>query len=222
MTRSTPEYTIPLRPATWLVQQDYLALNWDAVPALSPFYLFDGSAPATQQTVVRLCCDQQALYARFDCVDDDIWGTLTERDEPIYEEEVVELFLAAGAAQPTRYYEFEISPNGVFFDAAIFNPHSTRATMIVDTAWDCRGVRWQAVRVDQEKRWSAVMAIPWAALTAETVLPPVWRANFYRIERPRQAPLELSCWSPTMISPPDFHQPAYFGTLHLPPELKQA
>jgi hypothetical protein len=42
-----------------------------------------------------------------------------------------------------------------------------------------------------------------------------WRANFYRIERPRGGRPELSCWSPTFTDPPDFHRPERFGVLEL-------
>ena len=46
-------------------------------------------------------------------------------------------------------------------------------------------------------------------------LPDTWRANLYRIERPRDAAPEYSCWSPTLTDPADFHKPARFGVLRL-------
>jgi hypothetical protein len=185
------------------------------VPALSPFTLADGSGPAVQQTRVRLCWDAAALRVRFDCEDRDAWGTYRQRDDPIYQEEAVELFLAAGEDDPIRYCEFEVSPLGVLFDARIHNPTARRADLTADIAWDCPGVRWSAGGGSARQDWWAVLAIPWHGISPAGELPRIWRANFYRIERPRGGEPEFSCWSPTFTQPADFHQPARFGFLEL-------
>lgn len=215
MVKTVPEWLVPPVPERWDTQTHPTAWNWRDVPALPPFTLADGSGPAQQQTTARLCFDAQALYVRFDCDDNDIWGTYTQRDEPIYDEEVVELFIGPGPADLIHYYEFEISPNGVLLDAKVYNPTSQRAELEVDTQWNCPGIRWQAGRNDEANHWWAVLVIPWAALAPPGKLPPIWRANFYRIERPRHAQPEFSCWSPTMTNPADFHKPAWFGRLTL-------
>jgi hypothetical protein len=209
-----PHLIVPRAPASWEGRADAAATGWESVPALPPFRLADGSALAAQQTVVRACYDDWGLYARFECDDRDIWGSYTQRDDPIYDEEVVELFISAGAATPTRYYEFEVSPNGVLLDALIDNPTARRADMRVDFGWDCAGLRWQAGRDDAAGRWWALLGIPWAAIVAAD-RPDESRANNYRIERPRDAPPEFSCWSPTYTAPADFHKPACFGILRL-------
>jgi hypothetical protein len=185
------------------------------VPALPPFVVADGSGPALQQTIARACWDAKALYIRLDCQDRDIWGAYTRRDDPIYDEEAVEVFIAPGSAAPVRYYEFEISPNGVLLDALVDNPTSRRADLHADITWDCPGLRWWAGRDDPVGRWWAALAIPWAAIGSPGTPAATWRANFYRIERPRDAAPEFSCWSPTYTEPADFHRPAYFGILEI-------
>jgi hypothetical protein len=215
MNQSLPRVPVPPVPQNWDSEADPAAWDWGDVPALSPFILADGSGPALQQTAARVCCDAQALYARYDCADRDIWGTYTRRDEPIYDQEVVELFLAPGEMPPVRYFEFEVSPNGVLLDAKVYNPTSQRPELEVDISWNCPGLRWRAGRDDTANRWWAILVIPWEAVAPPGKLPPVWRANFYRIERPHDAAPEFSCWSPTMTDPADFHKPAYFGVLEL-------
>jgi hypothetical protein len=206
-----PHWQVPrLAPGT-------RAPGWAAVPALPPFLLADGSGPALQQTSVRLAWEESALHVRFDCADRDAWGTFTRRDDPLYLEEAVEVFLAPGDADPARYCEFEVSPRGTLFDAVIDNPDSDRATMRADPGWDCPGLRWEAGTGTVSQDWWATLAIPWAALAPETPLPKVWRANFYRIERPRDGEPEFSAWSPTLTQPADFHQPKRFGRLSLAP-----
>ncbi|MEO7795735.1 MAG: carbohydrate-binding family 9-like protein [Thermoanaerobaculia bacterium] len=181
---------------------------------LQPFTLADGRAAARWTTQVTLSWDESHLRVSFDCADDDAWGTFTERDAPLWQQEVVELFLAAGEEVPVRYYEFEVSPAGVLFDARVANPHGDRIGMTVDTAWNCPGIEWRTEPTGARADWRAELLIPWRGLDFEAP-PEVLRANFYRIERPRGGEPEFSCWSPTLTSPADFHRPGRFGVLDL-------
>jgi hypothetical protein len=85
--------------------------------------------------------------------------------------------------------------------------------MTADVAWDCPGLRWAAGRSDHREDWWAELSIPWKGITED--LPRIWRANFYRVERPRDGEAEYSAWSPTLTRPADFHKPGRFGVLHL-------
>ncbi|HXO27815.1 MAG TPA: carbohydrate-binding family 9-like protein, partial [Thermoanaerobaculia bacterium] len=117
---------------------------WARAAVLAPFVLADGSAAATQATRVRLAHDARALYVRFECADRDAWGTWRRRNDPIYLEEAVEVFLAPGMRDPRRYWELEVSPLGVLFAARIENPTGLRSDLAADTSWECRGLEWQA------------------------------------------------------------------------------
>jgi hypothetical protein len=211
------EWFLPSAPPAWDEKLDIRQSAWHSIPALSPFILADGSRQALQQTTLRLCCSRQFLFARFDCQDRDIWGNYTRRDDPIYNEEAVEIFIAPTASVPIDYFEFEVSPKGVLFDARIHNPDGkNNAHMTGDTAWDCPGIQCYA-RIDEaQQHWWAVLGIPWQELSSDLQPPGTWRTNFYRIERPRDAAAEFSCWSPVMTEIADFHRPARFGILRLP------
>ena len=187
---------------------------WARAAVLAPLVLADGSAAAAQATTVRVAHDALSLYVRFECADRDAWGTWRRRNDPIYLEEAVEVFLAPGMGDPRRYWELEVSPLGVLFAARIENPTGRRVDLAADTSWECRGLEWQAGPAGSSQDWWAELAIPWAALAGGRP-PRRWRANFYRIERPRGGTPELSCWSPTLTHPPDFHRPERFGVLEL-------
>ncbi|MBX3012188.1 MAG: carbohydrate-binding family 9-like protein [Caldilineaceae bacterium] len=214
-----PRLLIPRVAANWAAGADPFAWAWEQAVTLPPMVLADGSGPAQQQTTIRVCYNEQDLFIRFDCADTDIWGTYSERDAAIYDEEVVEVFLAPGTETPVDYYEFEVSPNGVLLEVLAHNPTGERGDIRLDFSWDCAGLRWGAQREDAQNQWRAFYAMPWASVGASVgvsgSLPPVWRINFYRIERPRTAEPEFSCWSPTMSNPANFHRPAYFGYLAL-------
>ena len=61
---------------------------------------------------------------------------MARRDEPLYEEDVVEVFIDPFGGG-TTYYEFEVSPRGVLFDALIHN--TLDGNKEVDTAWIAEG-----------------------------------------------------------------------------------
>jgi hypothetical protein len=102
----------------------------------------------------------------FDCADRDAWGTLHRRNDPVYSEEAVEIFLAPGAEAPRRYLEIEISPLGTVFAAIVDNPTGRRADLVADTTWPCAGLQSQVGTGGASQDWWATLAIPWATLLA--------------------------------------------------------
>ena len=207
MAASVPELRVPALGPT------------DRLVSLPPLKLRDartGEAPRLS-TTVRVGRRGDALCIRFDGRDRGIVATHREHDAPLWEEDVFEVFLAPGEEAPRRYFELEVNPLGAVFDARVDSPELRRASMRVDTAWDCPGLR---TRVSGHPgRWSADLRIPFVAL-CDGDPPPRWRANFYRIDRGASEgaePDEFSAWSPTLIDPPDFHVPERFGILVFSP-----
>jgi len=160
-------------------------------------------------TSVRVGRRDGALCVRFDGRDAGVVATLAGRDDPLWTEDVFEVFLAS-EDPPRVYFEFEVNPLGALFDARVESPALARASMRVDASWDCPGL---AVRVTRRPdRWSALLTIPlepWCGASEPVRL----RANFYRIDRGGTD--EFTAWSPTFAEPPDFHVPDRFGVLRL-------
>lgn len=181
--------------------------------ALELVRAIDGRPPR-RETRVELEASSGHLLVRFDAEAPDPWATIRERDGALWEEEVVELFVAAGGETPRRYLEIEVNPLGTVFDALVESPAGDRRGMTVDRAWTCVGLR-AAVELDHA-RWRTRIELPWHALVGGGGAPPVLRANLFRIERPRDgAAPEFSAWSPTFVDPADFHRPARFGTVKI-------
>ena len=194
---------------------------WDGVEPMSDFVRSDGSGPAARRTTVRICRDDRALYFAFECSDPDVWGDMTGRDDPIYEEEVVEAFIDPDS-DLKEYYELNTSPLCTLFDSLVSNPTGSRADMTGNPGWNCEG--WEAAvyvdgtlndRDDVDRGWTVEWAIPFDSLPGAPNLPPragdTWRINLYRIDRTPTP--EFSCWSPTLETPPNFHVPSRFGTI---------
>ena len=182
--------------------------------------------PPRQKTTVRLLYDNMRLYVGFHALDRDIWGTLTGHDDPIYDEEVVEIFLDS-CGLLTTYLEFEVSPLNTGFDALIVNDAVVSGTQGRGerfqgfTAYDPQGFR-HAVHIQGKVNageggaefWECEMAIAFADLYLGGRVPPAagdrWRFNLYRIDG-RAPALEETAFSPTGVS--DFHAPSRFGWL---------
>jgi hypothetical protein len=201
----------------WIVPRVERSWSWEEVPALAPLARTEDGSPPEQETLLRAAWDDEALHVRFDCTDRDAWATLREHDAKLYEEEVIEIFLAPGEPDPTSYFELEVNPLGALFDAVIHNPTGLRRDMVIDTSWDCAGIAWEAGRGELRQDWWAALSLPWRGLGQEGEVPTLWRANFYRIERPRDGEIEWTAASPTLIRPAEFHRPSKFGRLELGP-----
>jgi hypothetical protein len=206
-----PTLTIALQVAPWLSQTaDVLRADWGSVSDFVTLKHTVHGTPLLQATTVRVVATQDQLWFCFDSADADAWSTYSNHDDPIYTEEVVELFIAPGSSTPKRYYELEVNPGNVRFDGIIENPDEIRATMSLDTSWD---PDWQSWTHVDAAGWRCVMAIPWTSLGVSSGVG-TWRMNLYRIDRPRDGRAsEESAWSPTLRTPADFHIPSRFAFL---------
>lgn len=166
-------------------------------------------------TSVAAWFDDEYLTVLFSSADDYVYATHIVRDRPLYEEDVVEVFLAPDGLQ--RYFELEVSPKGSIFDASIDSPDGVRATMRADVSWTCEGVV-AAVRKVVESGGAmtidTVLRLPFSGLERSTPSDgETWRGNFFRIDRHPALGDEFSAWQPTLKDPPDFHVAAAFGSL---------
>lgn len=163
----------------------------------------DGGAPR-QKTEIVIYYDDEYLTLVFTADDDEVVATLYDHDAPLWQEDVVEAFLAP--ADGTVYFEIEVNPLGTTFDARIESPDGVRATMRADTAWTCDGL-FAAVR-RAGARLDVVMRVPFATIGGRPT-----RGNFFRVDRSRAHGDEYSAWRATMKNPADFHVVAAFGAL---------
>lgn len=156
--------------------------------------------------------DDAVLYVVFRCADDHVVATMLEHDAPLWQEDVVEVFLAPDVL--TRYYEIEVNPLGTTFDAVVESPNGERETMSIDTGWTCKGLRASIRRVTEGDvvMVDTMLAIPFASVDrGAPVAGETWRANVFRIDRSPRGDM-FAAWSPTGKKPPDFHVAARFGT----------
>lgn len=173
----------------------------------------DGGLPRLT-TRVAAFRDDYAITFIFTAADDAMRATHLGHDAPLYEEDVVEMFLAPGEA--TEYFEIEVNPLGTTFDARISSPDGVRATMRADLSWTCDGLLAAVQRTSASgaiEGYAVLARVPFAALgVASPRRGDVWSGNLFRIDR-HAAGDEFSAWCPTMRTPADFHVVAAFGLI---------
>jgi len=179
-----------------------------------------GTAP--YETRFRALWAPDGLYLRWDADDRAPWHTMTNRDDKIWNEEVVEIFLDPAWAGKD-YWELEISPANVVCDVRMVAAYPNVTS---DLTWNHAGlvtqVRHEKAADGTPLRWVATAFAPWQGFRSLPVpervaLPPApgeaWGFNVFRIERPNgpDRPNEGAvnrAWSPTGVA--SFHAPAAF------------
>lgn len=182
--------------------------------------------PARYCTRFRALWTTSGLALRFDCTDDGPWHTMSRRDDHLWEEEVVEIFIDP-TGQGRDYAEVEISPANVVCDLIVRTPWPSLAS---DAAWTWPGLDSRVVATPSGPSgsgmtWTALARLPWEGVgalgpAAGLRVPPrvgdAWRANLFRIKRPH-GPAEperdavYAAWS--VPEGPSFHVPASFRPL---------
>jgi hypothetical protein len=182
-----------------------------------------GSFPAS----ILFCvdADKQIILITFEFFHDPHveQNTYTHDNSAMWNQEVFEVFISAGAETPMRYLEIELNPNGALFSAWVTNPDGTGRNNVVDF-FAGRNAGIQTSVVKGENFWHGKIIIPLSLLGS---LQEHYRLNFFRIVslQPHDPESSWSCtaescaflaWSPTFSGDvPNFHIPACFGHLNL-------
>jgi hypothetical protein len=189
--------------------------GWQNAPEVTLTTSFDGHE-AKRKTRFKAVWDDAFVYVSFDCDDPDVWGTMLKKDDPIYNEEAVEVFFDADGDGAT-YNELQVSPHNTNFDASFV---TRRSDLEVAKAWESGMISAVEVRGtldksdDVDQGWSVEMKIPIAALNHVPRVPPHkgdrWRFNAYRLEHfVHSVNIEGSSFSPLFVG--DFHALPRFG-----------
>ncbi len=65
----------------------------------------DTQSVSDSTTKASLCHDKKKLYVNWENIDQQIISTYTNCNDPLYKEDVVEIFLASSKSYPVNYWE---------------------------------------------------------------------------------------------------------------------
>lgn len=182
------------------------SIPWDDIEEVVLVETASG-ASARMSTRAKACWTTEYVCFLFRCEDDYIVSNYSNRDDPIYEEDVVEIFIDE-AGDGRRYIELELSPKLVVFDAVIENNLAGHIQLDVD--WNIEDLRTNMYQTeDPVYRYEYEIMIPHQAFLNSISAGKQWRVNLYRIDEQEDGTKEYLAWSPTRAI--DFHKPEFFG-----------
>ena len=198
---------------------------WQTAPETGNFLLYNGEEESPVHTSARLLWDDENLYISFVCEDADLYATMKERDDLLWSQDVVEVFIMEQSLDQGHFVEYEVSPIGTVFDMYLIVP------LEGFLEWTSPGFKWAATLdgtvndpSDEDKGYQVEMAIAFKDLylkKASAAAPKdgsSMRIALYRIDYkcPEKmggagADATLITWSPTIK--PFFQIPSRFGVV---------
>jgi hypothetical protein len=189
---------------------------WAAAPAVELIFPWEAQTGAKQKTTARLLWDDDFLYVTYECADTDIVAQFTERDDPTYRDDTVEIFINPKPTQTGIYFGLEMNARAVLYDYLMydsryafkrFNMQGVKLASFIRGTLNARG--------DEDTGWSLEVAIPWVNFEEMAKRPEpgtAWTFNMARwdgVEPNRR----MSMWADPQQPRPNPHVPARFGQL---------
>ncbi|HUT34370.1 MAG TPA: GDSL-type esterase/lipase family protein [Planctomycetota bacterium] len=166
------------------------------------FRLLDGSADKPKHaTAGKLLATDKTLFIAIQCAEtEQLRSRKRDRDENVWEDDSVEVFIKPGAEATRQYHHLIVNPEGSFLDDFAGDNGEWQSELRLATA---RG----------KEGWSVEIAIPLAELNLpkdKAAAAGPWRLNLARMRQPRgDTPAEETALAPT--EDPSSHVPAMFA-----------
>lgn len=209
------ELTLPRAESSITIDGHLNEPDWSRAARTPAFVNATDGERGLPRTKARIIYDDTNLYIGFDCDDDNIHSTFTERDEHLWTQDAVEVFIDP-PGRGRDYFEFQVSPAGVIFDTKVHS-HPRR-----DDAYDGKATAAVQRRgtlnddSDSDRGWTAELAIP---LTSLSPTPPqlgqLWRINLFRLDDRLGGRRAFLAWSTPLAN--TTHVPARFGRMTFGP-----
>ena len=120
------------------------------------------------RTRVRMAWDDKFFYVGADMEEPHVWGTITEKNAVMFEDNDFEVFIDPDG-DGLDYYEFEINALGSIWELSLPRPYGEGGVPVLGC--NLPGLQ-SAVQVrgtvndpsDEDEGWSVAVAFPWAGL----------------------------------------------------------
>ncbi len=192
----------------------------------SCFYHATDGQKATFDTNFSLTYTPKALRVDFQCFDNNYTyqNAMKNHNDPLYDQEVFEVFIAAGSNDPDSYLEIELNPNNASWYGRMSNPSLGLENVIIDKMLSEAETGITHDVSVYKTTWSGFIEIPWNAVGEK--IENNYRINFYRIRSNTSHPnitwqcnpasCDFVCFSSTLSGiEPAFHRPRRFAFLEL-------
>lgn len=187
---------------------DYEDGVWENADAIHLIDVVTGGA-VQEETIVKACWDSNALYVRYECVDSYSISDFKNRNDPLYEQDVCEIFID-DTGLGKEYAEIVVSPHNVVFDVWVTHDNEDDPlAFTLDHEWETKGLVTSVDEVGEKRIYT--LTIPFSNFKQYPTHGTEWRVNFFRIDDDRSGLRHYQAW--TQIGIANYHVPELFGTL---------
>ena len=166
--------------------------DWSKAPWTEQFTdIVNGTEIDSERKVqCKMLWDDDFLYLFARLQESNLWASLTEHDDRVYQDNAFEMFIDPDGST-FNYFEFQINANGAVWDLFMPKPYRNGGKNL--TSWDIHGLK-KAVQLngtinnpaDTDKSWSIELAIPFKSVNMSGDGHPgigiIWRMNFSRVQ----------------------------------------
>ncbi|MDP7251182.1 MAG: DUF4838 domain-containing protein [Planctomycetota bacterium] len=176
---------IPAGAASPVVDGALTDQAWKTAGVADAFRQIGRPKPVGRQTSARVLYDRTSLYLGFESTVEDVKRipvTVTERDDNVFIDDSVEIFLAVFPNARQKYWHLALNAGNTQWDGIIKTPR--------------QDLDWKSATGRTKKAWTAEIVIPFKSLGLAA--PPTgttWSANFGRTERPPNGGVVYSSWN---------------------------
>jgi hypothetical protein len=145
------------------------------------------------RTRAKMGWNEEFFFFGAEMEEPDVWGTITEKNARMFEDNDIEVFLDPDK-DGLNYYEYEMNALGTIWELSLPKPYGEGGVPILGC--NLEGLR-RAVHVrgtindptTRDQGWNVAIAFPWEGLAlycSGIACPPrvgdLWRANFSRVQ----------------------------------------
>jgi hypothetical protein len=144
------------------------------------------------RTRMKMLWDENALYIAAELEEPHVWGTITQHDAVIFQDNDFEVFINPDG-DGHNYGEFEMNALNATWDLLLTKPYKDGGKAV--DSWEIKGLKTGAHvdgtindPRDVDRGWTVEIALPWKSLKEVSYCPvpprdgDQWRINFSRVE----------------------------------------
>ncbi len=171
------KYTIPYAKTKPNIDGDLTDDVWKNAWTHTKIYPFNSTEEGGPSTTIRLLWDDTHLYAAFDCRDTDVVSPQRERDDHVYFDDCVEMFILPNFRFRT-YWEIVIGPSGSVYDS-VQGKDVKKWGAVTDPSQNMQGLQHAEVVAgtlnetdDIDNGYTVEIAVPFSELPGYARCPP--------------------------------------------------
>ena len=216
-----PVYEVVKLDTSLTVDAEWNKAPWSFITPLSLDHFMGERPEHFPEVEAKVAYDDAAIYVIFRANDQYVRAVRSQHQEGVFKDSCVEFFFSPAQDSEDGYFNLEMNCGGTML---FHHQSANRENKVNISPQDIAKIevahslpKTVEHEIQEPTMWTVEYRIPFEILEEyHAMTPPVtgsiWRSNFYKCADETSHPHWLT-WSPIDYPKPNFHLPAFFGTL---------